>query len=217
MIDELAPVVPGTVARTERAGVAEHPMRRVTRQIAFEPDGWTSERQAKLVELFDGLAPTWPTADEIGLVTPLTDAFDRGLAAAPPARRSRLVDLGGGNGRATGIMAEQFPGTVIVDLSFGMLIRVPAGLAHRIQADAARLPFPGGSIDVLVCANMFLFPDEAVRVLGHGGVLVWVNSWGADTPIHLRADEVDAALPGDWAGVASAAGEGTWSVHWRSR
>ena len=27
--------------------------------------------------------------------------------------------------------------------------------------------------------------------------------------------EVDLALPGEWSGVASAAGWGTWSVHWR--
>jgi hypothetical protein len=46
--------------------------------------------------------------------------------------------------------------------------------------------------------------------------VVWVNSRGTGTPIHLLASEVDAALPGAWTGVASTAGWGTWSVHWRT-
>jgi len=52
-------------------------------------------------------------------------------------------------------------------------------------------------------------------VLASTGVLVWVNSRGTGTPIHLPADDVDRALGGGWDGVASAAGWGTWSVHWR--
>ena len=63
---------------------------------------------------------------------------------------------------------------------------------------------------------MFLFPAEVDRVLAPEGVVVWVNSRGSETPIHLTADEVDRALPGHWDGVASRAGWGTWSVHRRA-
>ena len=46
--------------------------------------------------------------------------------------------------------------------------------------------------------------------------MVWVNSSGPQTPIHLTADEVMAALPGEWAALASEAGEGQWCVAQRA-
>ena len=104
-----------------------------------------------------------------------------------------------------------------IDLSLEMLVRAPAEPAHRVQADASILPVADASVDVLVLCNAFLFPAEADRVLSPEGVVVWVNSRGAGTPIHLLASEVDEALPGPWDGVASTAGWGTWSVHWRRR
>lgn len=214
MIDELPPAS-GAVVVPRDAGPTEHPMRAVTRQIAFEPDGWTPARRAKVAELFDGLAPTWPVADEIAVAEPLADALERGVACAPRAPRSVVIDLGGGNGRASGMLTARFDRVVLIDLSGAMLDHVPTGLVDRVQADAARLPLPDGAVDVLVCTNMFLFPTEAARVLAPAGVLVWVNSWGPATPIHLTASEVDTALPGEWNGVSSWAGEGTWSVHWR--
>jgi hypothetical protein len=49
-------------------------------------------------------------------------------------------------------------------------------------------------------------------VLAPPGALVWVNTLGPNTPIHLTAEEVDAALGGSWDIVASEAGWGTWCV-----
>ncbi|MCU1496150.1 MAG: hypothetical protein JWM47_103, partial [Acidimicrobiales bacterium] len=49
-------------------------------------------------------------------------------------------------------------------------------------------------------------------VLGADGVVVWVNSSGDQTPIYLPAEDVAAALPGGWTGVASGAGAGLWCV-----
>jgi hypothetical protein len=48
------------------------------------------------------------------------------------------------------------------------------------------------------------------RVLAPGGSLLWVNSLGDRTPIHLPAEDVEKALPGDWNGLAADAGWGTW-------
>lgn len=196
-------------------------MRQVTLQIAFDPGGWSDDRRHKIEELFDSLAPTWPTDDTPDgtapvVEVPLTDALDRGLPLAPPAERNRAIDLGGGNGRATGYLLSRFPDVALTDLSFEMLTRVRPGLVPRVQADSSQLPFRSGSVDVLMLANMFLFPSEAARVVAPQGVVIWVNSWGPNTPIHLTAQEVDEALPGDWSGVAANAGDGTWSVHWRS-
>jgi hypothetical protein len=56
--------------------------------------------------------------------------------------------------------------------------------------------------------NALLFPAEVDRVLAPEGSVVWVNSSGDQTPIHLRSEEVAAVLPGEWRGVASRAGQG---------
>ena len=64
--------------------------------------------------------------------------------------------------------------------------------------------------DAVVLINCFLFPAEVARILAPDGVVLWVNSSGAETPIHLAPDEVVAALPGRWEGVRSGAGIGIW-------
>ena len=128
---------------------------------------------------------------------------------------SLALDIGAGNGLHSRFLAPHFGTLASVDLSMEMLRRAPAGPASRVCGDASRLPVADGSIDALVLCNCFLFPAEVARVLSPSGVLAWINSRGTGTPIHLPADEVDAALPGAWEGVASTAGWGTWSVHWR--
>jgi hypothetical protein len=42
--------------------------------------------------------------------------------------------------------------------------------------------------------------------------LIWVNSSGEQTPIHLTTEEVVVALPFAVSGVESRAGAGTWCV-----
>ena len=106
----------------------------------------------------------------------------------------------------------RFSVVLAAELSAEMLKLAPADVGVRLRADGSRLPLREGSIDAAVLINMFLFPAEMARVIAPAGVLVWVNTSGPDTPIHLPADEVDAALPGDCSGVASEAGWGTWAV-----
>jgi len=198
------------------APAVDHPMRAVTRAVAFEPGGWTAERQAEVVELFDRLAPEWTSRDVPGRELPVLDALDRGLAALARRPLARAVELGGGTGLYSAAMAERFATLVTLDISWEMIRLVPDGPAILVQGDGSRLPFADGSVDVVVLVNMFLFPAEVERVLAPDGVVVWVNSRGSETPIHLTADEVDRALPGHWDGVASRAGWGTWSVHGRA-
>lgn len=211
--------LPGTIEPAQGdppPGLAsDHPMRAVTRAVAFDRDGWTDARRQQVADLFDALADDWSSRDVPGREAPVLDALDRGLDAAPSARRAVAVDIGAGDGIHSRHLAPHFDVLVSVDLSRQMLRNAPAGPALRVQGDASRLPMPARSVDALILANAFLFPAEVDRVLAPAGVAIWVNSRGTGTPIHLLSTEVDDALPGDWNGVASTAGWGTWSVHWR--
>ena len=188
---------------------ANHPMRTVTRQIAFEPGGWTAERRAKVAELFDGLAPGWHShVDDPQRTAPLEDAYRRG--DVPPGGRG--LEVGSGDGQNTAFLAARHDAVIAADLSMEMLVRAPADAGARVRADAESAPLRTGSVDTAVLVNAFLFPHEIDRLLAPGGALVWVNTAGDLTPIHLTTDDVVRALPGEWDGVESAAGWGTWAV-----
>ncbi|MDQ1444734.1 MAG: hypothetical protein QOI20_1198 [Acidimicrobiaceae bacterium] len=213
MLRHLPTVIPAPPDRPEIAG-PDHPIRVVTRQIAFEPDGWTDDRRGKVAELFDGLAPEWHARDAANRHEAALDALKRGGPFAPGV----CIELGSGVGTFTPHLTEHLgPVLVAMDLSFEMLRRAPAAPAWRVLADGSTLPVPTASVAVLVMINMFLFPAEADRVLRPDGAVVWVSAMGDTTPIYLDAESVEAALPGEWDGVAAAAGWGTWSVFRRAR
>ncbi len=185
-------------------------MREVTRTIAFEGI-WDADRSSLVRGIFDGLAADWTsTRDTPERALPLLDALDRGGVAGGTA-----IELGSGTGLVSRHLAERFDRVVGIDLSLEMLRHAAVGTS-LVNADAARLPLRAGIADALVLMNMFLFPGEVARCLAPKGALVWVNSRAEDTPIHLAADEVLEALTasgtGNWSGVASRAGVGSWCV-----
>ncbi len=207
MIETLPRQVVGPADRPA-VGNADHPMRKVTRQIAFEPGGWTPERRAKVIELFDGLAPDWDgrfSASETQ--TPLRDALERGGPLAGPC-----VEIGAGTGRATGALVERFGTVLAVDVSLEMLRRFGEPAAQPVLADGGTLPVRDRSVGTLVLVNAFLFPAEVERVLAPGGTVLWVNTLADATPIHLPVDDVVAALPGAWRAVTAEAGWGLWAA-----
>jgi SAM-dependent methyltransferase len=189
----------------------DHPMRIVTRQVAGLDDGaWDGGTRERVNALFDDLAGDWHTRVSPERTAVVADALDRGLGTEP--RAGLCVELGSGIGTYSGMLAERFETVAAVDLSLEMLRLAPAGPAHRVRTDSAALPFADGAAAAAVLINMLLFPDEVDRVLAPDGLLIWVNSSGTSTPIHLTAAEVAEVLPGYWEGVASRAGIGTWCV-----
>ena len=208
MIEELSPVeIPGH--RASGLGSDEHPMRIMTRRAAgLAPGGWDAEARSRVENVFDELSGEWHTRTSPQRTAVVVDALDRGGVAG-----GRLaVEVGSGIGNYSVLLAERFRTVAAVDLSLGMLRLAPAGPATRIQADAAELPVRTGCADAVVLINALLFPAEVDRVLAPDGSVTWVNSSGDQTPIHLRTEEVAAVLPGEWRGVSSRAGQGSWCV-----
>jgi len=195
------------VADPEPFAGEDHPMRQVTRQVAFEA-GWSSGRAVKVSELFDSLADDW-SADHVDDVkaAPVRDALIRG--GVDP--RGLWADLGSGTGAGTRILHGRVERLVAIDLSARMLANAP-DLVPRVRADASVLPFESNTFDAVLQVNMLLFPAELDRILKPDGYFIWVNSLGDQTPIHLPPADVVAALPGSWSGVTARSGTGFWVV-----
>ena len=182
-------------------------MRVVTREVAFDPAGWTPARAEQVASLFNSLAPEWNSRN----VVERHDAIRDALARGGPFPDGVCLEIGAGTGSSTPDLQAAFANVVSTDLSTGMLALFGSS-APLVQADASRLPLRDGSVAVVALINMFLFPAEIDRVLAADGVLVWVSSIGDATPIYLDADDVVGALPGEWEAVTSEAGWGTWTT-----
>ena len=211
----------GAVVEPDSGVGDEHPMRRVTRQVAFE-DGWSAGRARKVADLFDGMAAGWD-GPRSGLVrtAPIRDALARGDMRP----EGRWLELGAGTGVGTRILAPALAAAggsmVAVDLALEMLKRSPTKAAPLLQGDASGLPFADGVFDGVAMINMLLFPSEVDRVLtAHGGRLLWINTSGDRTPIHLSAEDFLSALPGAdrglWSAIWARSGTGFWVVATRS-
>lgn len=184
-----------------------HKMRELTLRVAFEND-WNEETAQEIADMFSAMAAGWTADhDHPGRIDLLNDALDRGAVSG-----GRVLELGSGTGLGTRELAKRYDNVIALDRSDGMLDEAPSEYGPRVLADAAALPFGSGSVDTLVLVNMILFPAEADRVLADGGSLVWINTFGEQTPIHLTAEEVDRAMPGEWQVTHARSGTGTWAV-----
>ena len=185
-------------------------MRKVTRQVAFD-GAWDAERAGKVAALFDSMAADWSSSNvDDTKAAPIVDALERGAVPVD----GRWLELGSGTGAGTRVLSGRVGELVAFDLAAEMLAHAPGELAPRVRGDASMLPFPDNSFDAVLMVNMLLFPGEVDRVLAAGGAVVWVNTLGDQTPIHLPADDVVRALPGVWEGRAARAGTGFWaSLH----
>jgi SAM-dependent methyltransferase len=202
---------PTTVDPEPFAG-PDHPMRVLTRATAHG-ERWTTDDADRVAAIFDGLAEEWSArhVDDVK-AAPVLDAMDRGDVPTS----GDWLELGSGTGAGTLLLAGVVGSLVATDLSAEMLRNAPSELAPRAQVDASSLPFRARSFDAVLMINMLLFPAEVDRVLRDTGTVVWVNTLGDQTPIHLPADDVVATLPGEWSGRTARAGTGFWLTATRS-
>jgi SAM-dependent methyltransferase len=183
----------------------DHPMRLLTRAKAFgEP--WSAADAARVQEIFDGLAPAWSESHvDPTKAAPVRDALVRGNVPID----GDWLEVGSGTGAGARVLTESVRSLVCTDLAAKMLAHAPE-LAPKARADASQLPFPDDSFDAVLLINMLLFPAEIDRVLRRDGTVLWVNTLGDQTPIHLPGGDVLEALPGEWSGVTANAGTGFW-------
>jgi SAM-dependent methyltransferase len=202
-------LVPTSVEGPPGLGNTDHPMRVMTRRVAgLEPGEWDSEASRAVTALFDGLAPEWHTRASPERTRVVLDAIERGLEPLVSSRRLCL-EVGSGIGTYSTQLDGRFDVIISAELSWEMLSRAP-DTTFRVQADGGRLPICDHAASAIVLINAFLFPTEVNRVLAPDGVLLWVNSSGEQTPIHLTTAEIEASLPFPVDGVESRAGAGTW-------
>jgi malonyl-CoA O-methyltransferase len=146
-----------------------------------------------LTRAFDRLAPEWDRRASPERLRSLTAALDT-LPVAP----QRVLDLGTGTGSAARLAAGRFPDAEVtgVDASSGMVeeARRLAGRERYEVADAAALPFPDASFDLVTLNNMIPFFDELARVTAPGGHVAIAFSAGPATPIWVPLDRVRREL-----------------------
>lgn len=192
----------------------EHPMRVMTRRAAgLQDPPWDSGAAEQVAGLFDSLAPQWHTRESTDRAQIVGDALARGLdVLRSPGVPGVALELGSGLGTYSAMIAERFATTVAVEISEEMHRRAHRSDALRMIGDGSMLPVQDSSVGALVLINCFLFPAEVARILAPEGVLVWVNTSGESTPIHLPTREVTDALEFEVEGLEARAGSGTWSA-----
>jgi ubiquinone/menaquinone biosynthesis C-methylase UbiE len=107
----------------------------------------------------------------------------------------RVLDVGCGTGEGALFLAREFPQARIrgVDISEEMVRAAvakvgldPEGRVAFKVGDAAALPYPDESFDLVALLNMPPFVAELARVLRPGGHVIVAASWGPDTPFYTR-------------------------------
>ena len=151
-----------------------------------------------LRRMFDRIAPRWDERRTSGHLAPLQAALD--ALDAPPRR---ALDVGTGTGAAALEIVRRWPETEVVgvDISQRMVEearrKIGAELAGRLSfevADAAALPYPDDSFDLLTFSAVIPFFDEVARVTAPGGRAIFAFSMGAETPIYVPFERLRAEL-----------------------
>lgn len=138
------------------------------------------------------------------------------VRAALSPTAARILDLGAGTGKLTGVLLDLGFDVVAVEPDDAMRVLLPAR-AEVLAGAAEQLPLPDGSVDAVLAAQAFHWFDadralpEIARVLRPGGTfgilwnvrdeaVDWVRAlgelWGADCSYGLAEDPPFVAVAG---------------------
>lgn len=200
-------LAPGPPPRAPSPGLlgAEHRSRHLLARVLEDGD---EQAARQLVDEYDGQAPAWRawTDEQVDYLAPLDDALRRAPLPAAPAV---VLEVGCGTGEATQRLVRRFGAVLATDVSRQMLQRArDLPRAVYAAADARRLPLRAGSVDVLVGLNAVPDVDEWARVLRVGGRILWVSSYGVETPLYTDPRDLARRWPGP--ATSATAGHGDW-------
>ena len=159
--------------------------------------------------VYDGQAADWTAwcADQPDYLLPLTDALDR----LDPSDDGWVLEVSAGTGQATAVLSRRFARVLATDPSLAMIEELAATAGSNVAAvvaESEHLPLPARSVSLVVGLNAVPDLAEFRRVLRPGGAVLWVSSFGEETPLYIPPAE----LAVEWVGpaVAATAGHGDW-------
>jgi SAM-dependent methyltransferase len=154
--------------------------------------------------LYDAVRPTYPA-----------DAIAWALGDSP----LRVLDLGAGTGRLTGVLLAAGHEVVSVEPDAQMLEVLAAQYPSAIAmvGTAERIPLPEGAVDAIVCGQAYHWFDretalpEAARVLVPGGTFapIW-NLRDKTVPWVAQLSAIVGSAGADMAGVEGGLEFGPW-------
>jgi SAM-dependent methyltransferase len=169
--------------------------RLVTDLVTARPGLWRVLHRP-FVWMFDSIASDWEEKRVSPQhVAPLEAAL-AGLSVEP----SNALDVGTGTGAGARAIARRFGDTSVtgVDASSPMVDQARARASSDREryeiADASALPYPDGAFELVTQLNMIPFFDELARVTAPGGHVAVAFSRGAETPIWVPLERVQAEL-----------------------
>jgi ubiquinone/menaquinone biosynthesis C-methylase UbiE len=169
--------------------------RLVTDLVMARPGLWSVLRRP-FVWMFDGIASDW---EETRVSPQHVEPLEAALAAVPDEPASAL-DVGTGTGVGARAIAARFATASVtgVDASKPMIdearSRASSDRERYDVADASALPYADGAFDLVTQLNMIPFFDEVARVTAPGGYVAVAFSRGAQTPIWVPLERVQAEL-----------------------
>lgn len=199
----------GPAARSPRPGLAgaEHPSRHLLTAL-LETD--QEEAAAGLRAEYDRQAPDWAawTGSQPDYALPMEDVLQRRPDLIGPD--DVVLEVGAGTGELSRLIAPRTNRLLTLDIAWEMARRLRRSFAC-VQADARRLPLRAHAVDVVAGLNAVPCWAEFRRVLRANGRVLWLSSFGMETPIVVTPMQLAAGLP-EAAVTWARAGHGFWIV-----